>query len=413
MFRRMESYVKGGDEAPRRRPAARGRGARRKPDLRRAPFAAANHLGIPRNPDYNGEDQEGIVKTQTTIHNGCRMSTAHCYLEPARNRPNLRIATEAHTTKVLLEGTRCVGIEYEQGGLLHPGRRRARGDRAGAVATPQLLELSGIGRPELLSSLGIEVKYALSGVGENFRDHLNARIVWRVKVPAAPQHPRPRPRPAEGGADLRHLGRGFYSLPSAPLLAFLKTRRELETPDVQMHLVPYAVKNPKKAPAGGIAGHDDLRLSAPPREPRQHPHPLRQPARPARDPLQLPRRPDRPAHHGGRLPPGACHRPTRRRWSPSAARSIPPANRWRATTRSWTGSAATPRPPTTRSAPAAWATRRTAWWTTNCACTASPACASPTPPSSPPCRAATPARPASWSAKRADLIRGVALADAA
>lgn len=248
VFQRMESYVKGGDEV-------RGGGGPLRvgevPDenpIFDALFAAADHLGIKRNPDYNGPDQEGIVKTQTTIHNGRRMSTAHCYLDPARGRPNLRIVTEAHTTKVLLDGTRCVGIEYEQGGT----RVKALAGRevilcAGAVATPQLLELSGIGQPELLSSMGIEVKHALPGVGENFRDHLNARIVWRVKQPELSYNTR-----ARGLGLLKEAliyatsGRGFYSLPSAPMLAFLKTRPELETPDVQMHLVPYAVKNPKK-----------------------------------------------------------------------------------------------------------------------------------------------------------------------
>ena len=248
VFRRMESYVKGDDGV---------RGAQgplrvgEVPDdnpLFDALFAAAAHLGHRRNPDYNSEDQEGVVKTQTTIHNGRRMSTAHCYLEPARARPNLRIVTEAQTTRVLLDGTRCIGIEYEQAGR----RTQALAGRevilcAGAVATPQLLELSGIGQPELLSSLGIEVKHVLPGVGENFRDHLNARINWRIKVPGASFNIR-----MKGLGKLREAityltsRQGFYSLPSAPMLAFLRTRPELETPDVQMHLVPYAIKNPKK-----------------------------------------------------------------------------------------------------------------------------------------------------------------------
>ncbi len=248
VFRRMESYVKGGDEV---RGADGPLRVGEVPDenpLFDALFDAAAHLGHRRNPDYNGEDQEGIVKTQTTIHNGRRMSTAHCYLDPARRQPNLRIVTEAHTTKVLLDGTRCVGIEYEQAGrriTAHAGREVIL--CAGAVATPQLLELSGIGNPELLAQLGIEVRHALPGVGENFRDHLNARIVWRVKVPGVSFNTRARGMGLVREAMTYLTSRqGFYSLPSAPLLAFLKTRPEMETPDVQMHLVPYAVKNPKK-----------------------------------------------------------------------------------------------------------------------------------------------------------------------
>jgi choline dehydrogenase len=248
VFRRMESYAKGGNEV---RGATGPLRVGEVPDdnpLFDALFAAASHLGHKRNPDYNTEDQEGIVKTQTTIHNGRRMSTAHCYLEPARTRPNLRIVTDAHTRRVLLDGTRCTGIEYEQGGQVvqeFAGREVIL--CAGAVATPQLLELSGIGNPDILAPLGIEVHHALPGVGENFRDHLNARIVWRVKVPGVSFNERIR-----GLGKLREAltymtsRQGFFSLPSAPLLAFLRTRPELETPDVQLHLVPYAVKNPKK-----------------------------------------------------------------------------------------------------------------------------------------------------------------------
>jgi len=211
-------------------------------------FAAAEAAGYKRNPDYNSEDQEGVVKTQTTISHGRRMSTAYCYLRPAMRRPNLRVVTEALTLRVLLEGTRCVGVEYQAGGQVV----QARAGRevvlcAGAVSTPQILELSGIGRPEVLQQHGIPVLHELPAVGENFRDHLNVRIQWRVKVPEASYNTR-----ATGVRLLGEIAKyavtrgGFLSLPSAPLLAFLRTRPELETPDVQMHLVPYAVKNPKR-----------------------------------------------------------------------------------------------------------------------------------------------------------------------
>jgi len=211
-------------------------------------FAAAEAAGHKRNRDYNGHDQEGIVKTQTTISNGRRMSTAECYLKPAMKRPNLHIVTEAHTRRVLLEGTRCVGVEYEQGGQVK--QARAGGEviiSAGGVCSPQILELSGIGRPDVLGAQGIEVRHELMAVGENFRDHLNARIQWKVKVPEVSFNTRMK--------GLRRVGEvlkfatsrsGFLALPSAPLLAFLKTRPELESPDVQMHIVPYAIKNPKK-----------------------------------------------------------------------------------------------------------------------------------------------------------------------
>ena len=211
-------------------------------------FAAAAEAGYRVNPDYNSEDQEGISKTQASIRRGRRMSVAHCYLEPAKRRRNLRVITQAPARRVLLDGRRCVGIEYE-----HCGHKvQARADRevilsAGAVATPQLLELSGIGRPDVLKAHGIQVVHALPAVGENFRDHINARIVWRVKDPRVSYNTLARGAGAVVQA-LRYAatGGGFFSLPSAPLVAFLKTRPELATPDVQMHLIPYSIKDPKR-----------------------------------------------------------------------------------------------------------------------------------------------------------------------
>ncbi len=210
-------------------------------------FAASKAAGFKVNPDYNSEDQEGVVKTQTSIHKGRRMSVAHCYIEPAMKRSkNLHVVTGAHINKVILEGKRCVGVEYEKMGKVHEARARETILSAGGVASPQILELSGIGNPEILKKHGIEVKHALPAVGENFRDHINARIVWRVKDPKVSYN-----HMARGiGAVTQMMkyittGGGFMSLPSAPLLAFLRTRPELETPDVQMHIVPYSIKDPK------------------------------------------------------------------------------------------------------------------------------------------------------------------------
>jgi choline dehydrogenase len=117
---------------------------------------------------------------------------------------------------------------------------------AGGVASPQILELSGIGRPELLKQHGIEVKHELRAVGENFRDHINARIIWKVKDARVSYNHMARGVGAVTQM-MKYLsiGGGFMSLPSAPLLAFLKTRPELATPDVQMHIVPYSIKDPR------------------------------------------------------------------------------------------------------------------------------------------------------------------------
>ena len=133
------------------------------------------------NRDYNGADQEGIAMTQASISRGRRMSTARCYLDPARLRANLTIETNAMAESLILEGSRCVGVRYAVRGE----KREARAARevivsAGAIASPQLLELSGIGQAERLKGLGIEVRHDLPGVGENLRDHWAPRMKWRV-----------------------------------------------------------------------------------------------------------------------------------------------------------------------------------------------------------------------------------------
>lgn len=248
VFRRMEDFERGDD-------GIRGAGGplhvSEVPDqnpLYDALFEAAVQAGFKRNRDYNGPDQEGIVKTQTTIRRGIRMSTAQCYLKPAKNRQNLHIVTEALTRRLILEGTHVAGVEYERGGQVTSERAgREVILCAGAVGSPQILELSGIGQPDLLASHGIQTRHALPGVGEHFRDHMNARIQWRMKMQGVSYNTRAKGLALVGEALKYALTRGgFLSLPSAPLLAFLKTRPELETPDVQMHLVPYAIRNPKK-----------------------------------------------------------------------------------------------------------------------------------------------------------------------
>ncbi len=211
-------------------------------------FKAAAEAGYRRTPDYNGLDQEGIGKTQVNIRRGTRMSVAKTYLREAMRRPNLHVLTEASVRRLVLDGKRCVGVVYERfGKTIEERAGREVICSAGAVATPQLLELSGIGNPEILKAHGIEVHHALPAVGENFRDHINARIIWKVKDPRVSYNHMARGVGAFTQAIKYALtGGGFFSLPSAPLVAFLKTDPSYSTPDVQMHLIPYSVKDPKR-----------------------------------------------------------------------------------------------------------------------------------------------------------------------
>src|SRR5260370_40415887 len=127
----------------------------------------AVRLGIPKTPDYNGAIQEGVSHCQRTIQNGRRVSAATAFLHPARKRPNVHVRTHAHVTNIIFEGKRAVGVRYLKGGKGGvPTEVRANKEvilSGGTYNSPQVLQLSGVGSPELLQSLGIEVRHALPG----------------------------------------------------------------------------------------------------------------------------------------------------------------------------------------------------------------------------------------------------------
>ena len=145
----------------------------------------AQQLGIPRNRDYNGAQQAGVSYVQRIVQNGRRVSAARGYLKPAMKRANLAVRTHAHATSIVFEGNRAIGIRYSRGGRNgSPTEVRAAKEVilcGGAVNSPQLLQVSGVGPGALLGELGIAVKHELRGVGENLRDHYAPRFVARVK----------------------------------------------------------------------------------------------------------------------------------------------------------------------------------------------------------------------------------------
>jgi choline dehydrogenase len=249
-FKRMESYD-GGDET------LRGRGGPLRvtnppptDPLFKALIEAAAQVGIPYNPDYNGASQEGIAMSQATIANGRRMSTARCYIDPIRNRRNLRIETNATTEALMLDGKRCTGVRYRVGENL----REARATRevvvsAGAVNSPQLLELSGIGQADRLRGLGIEVRHALPGVGENLRDHYAPRTRWAVDAKGVTYNDRGR-----GLGLVREVARwalnrdGLLGMVAAPMRAFVRSRPGLDAPDLLLGWVPMLTESRPKGP---------------------------------------------------------------------------------------------------------------------------------------------------------------------
>ncbi len=145
---------------------------------------ACQQAGIPYVPDFNGGDQAGCGLYQLTLRNGRRASAAVCYLKPARNRPNLSVSTDSRVTRILVEGKRAVGVEYVKGGqkiVARAGREVILS--AGAINSPRLLMLSGIGPAEHLGQVGIPVVHDLPGVGRNLQDHMDVYLVYELTGP--------------------------------------------------------------------------------------------------------------------------------------------------------------------------------------------------------------------------------------
>lgn len=153
-------------------------------ELMEAIIRAGNELGVPRNDDFNGERQEGVGYYQLFTRNGWRCSCADAYLKPARRRSNLRVETDAHVTRIDFEARRATGVQYRHHGVLtNAVAAREVILCAGALQSPQLLQLSGVGPAPLLQSFGIPLVHDLPGVGENLQDHLQLRVMFRVKKP--------------------------------------------------------------------------------------------------------------------------------------------------------------------------------------------------------------------------------------
>lgn len=147
-------------------------------------LAGAELAGIRRNPDYNGAQQDGVGYTQSVIHRGRRWSTAHAFLHPARKAYATKVRTGATVSRILFDGRRATGLEYHEADSVVPKKVMARREVlvcAGAIHSPKLLQLSGVGPSELLQQHGIGVVRALDGVGENLRDHYCPRIVARAR----------------------------------------------------------------------------------------------------------------------------------------------------------------------------------------------------------------------------------------
>jgi choline dehydrogenase len=255
-FKRMENCLAASDDDFRGRggPLVLERGPARGP-LYEAFFAAVQQAGYRLTSDVNGYRQEGFAAFDRNVHQGRRLSAAGAYLHPVLGRANLKVETFALATRVLFEANRAVGVEYARFG------RRARRVRAGevvlcggAINSPQLLQLSGVGAADELRRLAIEVVQDLPGVGENLQDHLEAYFQHRCTKPVSmAPHFALRNRPRVGLEWLlRKSGPGATNHFEAG--GFVRGNEQVEYPNLMFHFLPIAVRYDGTLPPGG-GGH--------------------------------------------------------------------------------------------------------------------------------------------------------------
>ena len=210
-------------------------------------IAATTGLGFPRNDDFNGASQDGVGYHQTTTRNGKRCSTAVGYLRPAMQRANLNVVTGALTEKILFEGRRALGVTYRHHGRLCTTRAAREVILCGgAVNSPQLLMLSGIGPQEQLAGFGIPVLHHLPGVGKSLQDHYSAPIKLRCKLPITVNDVMlSNARKLKAGLEYYMFHRGPLSMISSPAALFARTRPELASPDVKISISPFSAERPQ------------------------------------------------------------------------------------------------------------------------------------------------------------------------
>jgi len=251
-FKRMETCLAGVDEfRGGSGPLVLERGPATSP-LFQAFFEAVQQAGYPLTSDVNGFRQEGFAAFDRNIHRGRRLSAARAYLHPVMGRPNLEVTCRAFVTKIIFDGTRATGVEYRHRGggpqTVQAGEVILCG---GAINSPQLLQLSGVGSADLLARIGIGMVADLPGVGENLQDHLEVYVQYASKLPVsvAPAL-KWRNRPMVGARWL--FGR---SGPGATNHfeggGFLRSNDEVAYPNLMFHFLPIAIRYDGSAPAGG------------------------------------------------------------------------------------------------------------------------------------------------------------------
>jgi len=204
---------------------------------------AAAQVGIPKVDDFNLGNNEGSDYFEINQRRGVRVSSAKAFLKPVLNRPNLKLATGALARKLIVENGRVAGLEYSVGGEVKTAQaNRETVLTAGAVGSPQLLELSGIGRPEALRAIGVPVVHALAGVGENLQDHLQLRTIFRIEgAKTLNVEFQSLWKRLLMGVDYALRRRGPLTMAPSQLGMFAKSSPDYDTPNVEFHVQPLSL----------------------------------------------------------------------------------------------------------------------------------------------------------------------------
>ena len=238
-FKRLETREAGGDDYRGDSGPIRVRRQDNLLPLAQMFLEAGEQAGYPFTQDVNGYQQEGFCRFDANINNGVRASSAQAFLRPALGRANLKVEKLCHTRKLIVDGARVMAVEYRQHGEIHT----AQAERevilcGGAIGSPQLLMLSGIGPADHLRSLGIPVVADLPGVGENLQDHLEAHLQHRTAQPVS-LNPNMHPlRMLAVGARWFASRTGPAAINQSNVGAFLRSQTNVEHPDVQIHFWP-------------------------------------------------------------------------------------------------------------------------------------------------------------------------------
>jgi choline dehydrogenase len=247
-FKRMETCLAGADEwRGGEGPLLLERGPARSP-LFDAFFAAVLEAGYPLTDDVNGYRQEGFGRFDRTIHRGRRWSATSAYLRPARRRPNLEVRCRVHVARVLLEGGRAVGVETVEGERIRAAEVILCG---GAINSPQVLQLSGIGDPEHLRRAGVEPLHLLPGVGENLQDHLEVYVQHACTQPVTMQPALQKRRAPWIGFQWLFLRRGPGATNHFEAGGFIRSNEEVAYPNLMYHFLPLAIRYDGSQPEGG------------------------------------------------------------------------------------------------------------------------------------------------------------------